>query len=72
MRRLRTRSGQMMAYLNLEDFDGSLQVVIPPKLYSKRYQVLLTTGPFLVEGVMEKDSERGHVRISASDITSLI
>jgi len=72
MRRFRTRSGQMMAYLNLEDFDGSLQVVIPPKLYSKRYQVLLTTGPFLVEGVMEKDSERGNVRISASDITSLI
>jgi DNA-directed DNA polymerase III PolC len=69
-RRIRTRSGhQMMCYLNLEDLEGSLQVLIPPRLYRTAYQQIRETGPFLVEGVIEKDTERQTVRMVAEKIT---
>ncbi|MCB2202726.1 DNA polymerase III subunit alpha [bacterium] len=69
-RRIRTRtSNQMMCYLNLEDLEGSLQVLVPPHLYRTTYQQIRETGPFLIEGVVEKDTERQTVRLVAEKIT---
>ncbi len=69
-RRVRTRTNnQMMCYLNLEDLEGSLQVLIPPQLYRQSYEAIREPGPFLVEGVIENDSERQTVRMVAEKLT---
>lgn len=70
-RRMRTRTNQMMAYLNLEDLEGSVQVLIPPHLYQQHYQELQEIGPFLISGVMEMDPNRQQARLVAEKITLL-
>jgi len=69
LRRFRTRSKEMMCFLNLEDIDGSLQILISPALYRKYYSELQETGPFLIEGVMEEGRDHAHTRMQAEKIT---
>jgi len=69
MRRVRSRSNQMMCYLTLEDLEGSLQVLIPPRLYRQHHFHLREPGPFLIEGAIEADPERQRVRMIAEKIT---
>lgn len=71
MRRFRTRSGKMMAYLNLEDMEGGLQVIIQPLLYKRNYQALKEVGPFLVEGIMKEDQAYGRIKMTATSIDIL-
>jgi DNA polymerase III alpha subunit len=70
-RRLRSRSNELMATLNLEDLEGSLQVFIPPRLYRHRSQHLQEQGPFLIEGIIEFDANRQQTHMVAEDITLL-
>jgi DNA polymerase III alpha subunit len=70
-RRTRTRSSQMMAYLSLEDLEGSLLVLITPKVYQRYYQDLQEAGPFLVRGIIEMDTERQQVRLVANNVSLL-
>jgi len=64
-RRFRTRSNQMMCYINIEDFEGSLQVIIPAQLYRRVKGIVTKTGPFLAEGVIEHDQERNRTQMQA-------
>ena len=58
-RRSKTSSGEWMAFLTLEDFDGMLDVVLFPAVYRyTRREVFSENRPLIVEGVMEADSER--------------
>jgi DNA-directed DNA polymerase III PolC len=58
-RRSKTSSGEWMAFLTLEDFDGMLDVVLFPAVYRfTRREVFTENRPLIVEGVMEADSER--------------
>jgi len=70
-RRIRTRSNQMMAFLTLEDQEGSLQILIPPMLYRRHHLILQEPGPFLIEGVIEPDADRQRVKMTAGEITLL-
>jgi DNA polymerase III alpha subunit len=72
LRRFKTKSNQMMGYLNLEDQEGSLQITIPSWLYKKHFLTLREPGPFLVEGVIEADEGRQRVRMIAERITLLL
>ena len=55
----KTSSGEWMAFLTLEDFEGMLDVVLFPAVYRfTRKEVFTENRPILVEGVMETDSER--------------
>ena len=71
LRRFRTSTNQMMCYLILEDLDGSLRVMIPPHVYKKNYITLRDSDLFLVEGVMEQDTEHKRIRMIAEEITTL-
>ncbi len=71
LRRFKTKSNQMMAYLNLEDLEGSLEVIIPSWLYKQHYLTLRESGPFLIEGVMEADNEHHRIRMTAANIIHL-
>ena len=58
-RRSKTSSGEWMAFLTLEDFDGMLDVVLFPAVFRyTRKEVFTENRPLIVEGVMETDSER--------------
>jgi DNA polymerase-3 subunit alpha len=70
-RRFRTRSNKYMCFLNIEDLEGSLQVLIPPKLYTQCKTILRETGPFLIKGVMETDPKTSRVRMAAQSIRLL-
>jgi DNA polymerase III alpha subunit len=70
-RRTRSRSSQMMAYLTLEDMEGSIQVLVPPQVYQRYYQDLQEAGPFLVRGIVEMDTERQQARLVATDVSLL-
>jgi DNA-directed DNA polymerase III PolC len=70
-RRFRTRSNETMCYLNLEDLEGSLQVVMPPRVYRRYINVLQEPGPFLVEGTMEENAESQRIRLLAHKLELL-
>ncbi len=70
-RRFQTKSKEVMCYLNLEDMEGSFQVVISPKLYRQHNLILQEPGPFLVEGIIEADPEKHRIRILAQKIDLL-
>ena len=68
-RRLRSHtSGQMMCFLNLEDLEGSIQVLVPPALYRRVYNDLREIGPFLVEGQIKFDPDRKRAHLIADNI----
>lgn len=67
-RRFRNRSREMMGNLTLEDFEGSLAVLIPPLLYRQHHLALQAYGPFLIEGTIEEDQHRDWVRLVAERI----
>jgi DNA polymerase III alpha subunit len=68
-RRMRSRAtNQMMGALNLEDLEGSIQVLVPPTLYRSAAAALHEIGPFLVTGQIENDPERHQLRMIAETI----
>jgi DNA polymerase III subunit alpha len=71
LRRFRNRNHQMMCYMNIEDLEGSLQVIINSALYKRFYHFLSETGPFLIEGVIEHDADRNRTRMIAENISLL-
>lgn len=70
-RRYHNRANQMMGRLTLEDFDGSLSIFISPALYRRYFTELREEGPFLIEGIMEGDSEIEQARLIAESIILL-
>jgi len=70
-RRFRTKSKQTIAVLTLEDLEGSLQILISPYLYQQNHLVLQEIGPFIIEGVIERDSERKNIKMNAEKIVLL-
>jgi DNA-directed DNA polymerase III PolC len=70
-RRIRTKSKQTMAVLTLEDLEGSLQILISPYLYQQNHLALQEIGPYIIEGVIECDSERQNIKMNAEKIVLL-
>lgn len=56
-KRIRTRKGDIMKFLSLEDLTGTFEAVIFPREYEKYAPLTLTMGPYLIEGFV--DSENG-------------
>jgi DNA-directed DNA polymerase III PolC len=71
LRRFRNRSDQIMGNFTLEDFDGSLSILIPPELYRRHSLDLRQDGPFLFEGIMEGDQDKGQTRLIAERVILL-
>jgi DNA-directed DNA polymerase III PolC len=68
MRRFKTQSNQWMCFLNLEDLEGSIQVVISPHLYQKHHKQLQAIGPFVIEGIIDNDIDKHCTRLRAEKI----
>jgi len=52
-KRIRTKSGEIMKFLSLEDLTGTFEAVIFPRAYSKFAEQTLSMGPYLVEGIID-------------------
>jgi DNA polymerase-3 subunit alpha len=62
-------TGDLMAYLTLEDGEGSVEVIVFPELYKNSVQVLKKDMLVLVKGNIDKD-EKG-IRVRAREVTNL-
>lgn len=62
-------TGDLMAYLTLEDGEGSVEVIVFPELYKNSVQVLKKDMLILVKGNIDKD-EKG-LRVRAREVSDL-
>ncbi|MDP2156826.1 MAG: DNA polymerase III subunit alpha, partial [Nitrospirota bacterium] len=62
-------SGELMAYLTLEDDEGSVEVIVFPTLYKSVFERLKKDAVVLVKGSIDKD-EKG-VRIRGLEVSNL-
>lgn len=64
-----TKRGDRMAIINLEDLEGTVEVIVFPKTYNNFYQVLRKEGLFLVKGRI--DLSRDQPKIIAENFIPL-
>jgi DNA polymerase III alpha subunit len=57
-KRIKTKKGDIMKFLSLEDLSGTFEAVIFPNAYSQYAELTLSMGPYLVEGKV--DAENGN------------
>ena len=65
-----TKNGNEMAFIQLEDWYGKLEVVLFPKSYSKISNQLESREPFIICGRLEKEDEQG-AKVLADSIYTL-
>lgn len=70
-RRARAAGGDSVYFLALEDLEGVVEVVILGEAYRRCRAALSGPGPYLVEGVVELDEEKGEPYIRAERIEAL-
>jgi DNA polymerase-3 subunit alpha len=66
----RTKKGELMAILKLEDLTGAVETVVFPSLYSKVESLVGTDAPVLVSGRFEAENEKTF-KIIASEVQPL-
>ena len=70
-RRSRTTRGDYIYFMSLEDLEGMLDVVITAEVYRRSKAALSTAGPYVVEGLVDLDNQRGEPFIRAEKIWAL-
>ncbi|RLB84931.1 MAG: DNA polymerase III subunit alpha, partial [Deltaproteobacteria bacterium] len=65
----RTKKGDKMAVVSLEDLSGSIEVIIFPDLFSYTSSLLKSDEPLLVNGSLEKTET--SLKIIAKELTTL-
>ncbi len=54
-KRIKTRKGEIMKFLSLEDLYGTFEAVIFPKVYYQCAEQTMSMGPYIVEGVVDEN-----------------
>ena len=57
-KRIKTKKGDIMKFLSLEDLTSTFEAVIFPQAYQKYAELTMSMGPYLLEGTV--DMENGH------------
>jgi DNA polymerase III alpha subunit len=70
-RRSLTTRGDYIYFMSLEDLEGMLDVVITADVYRRSKAALSSAGPYVVEGKVDLDHQRGEPFIRADKIWSL-
>jgi len=63
---LRTRKGDLMAFVTVADLQGSVEVVVFPETYAAASDLIVNDAPLLVQGQVQK--EESGVKIIADEI----
>ena len=69
VRRVTTRKGDSMAFLTLEDFDGTIDVTLFPNAFYRTINVALPEEIVVVEGRVDNDGDT--VQILADNVTAI-
>jgi DNA polymerase III alpha subunit len=70
-RRSVTTRGEYIYFMSLEDLEGMLDVVITAEVYRRSKAAFSTPGPYVVEGRVDLDSQRGEPFIRAERVWAL-
>jgi DNA-directed DNA polymerase III PolC len=70
-RRSRTARGETMAFVTLEDLEGTLDMVVFPDVYRRARSLLMEARPLLISGLVEDDPDRPDPLLRAEDIRAL-
>lgn len=75
-KRIKTRKGDIMKFLSLEDKHGTFEAVIFPEAYAKYAELTMSMGPYLVEGKADPESGNNIIVdkltvLSAKEIKSI-
>ena len=54
-KRIRTKKGEIMKFLSLEDLTGTFEAVIFPKVYYQYAELTMSMGPYIVEGIVDEN-----------------
>lgn len=54
-KRIRTKKGDIMKFLSLEDLYGTFEAVIFPKVYYQCAEQTMSMGPYIVEGIVDEN-----------------
>jgi len=68
-KKLKSKRGDPMAFLTLEDVVDTVEIIVFPETYSRCEEILSSTDPLIVQGVVQQD-ERGP-KIIADSIDSV-
>ena len=60
-KKIRTKKGDMMAFLTLEDMNGSVEVVVFSDLFLKTAELLESDQPIIVQGQVQKDENTAKI-----------
>jgi len=52
-KRIKTKKGEIMKFLSLEDLTGTFEAVIFPKAYHEYAELTMSMGPYLIEGKVD-------------------
>ncbi|MCP3676838.1 MAG: hypothetical protein GY721_04400, partial [Deltaproteobacteria bacterium] len=69
VKEIKTRRGARMAFLDLEDLKGNVEVIIFADLFATVNCHLTSTSPLIITGRVDRDEER--IKVIASDIYPL-
>ena len=70
-RRSITTRGEYIYFMSLEDLEGMLDVIITAEVYKRSKAAFSTPGPYVVEGRVDLDSQKGEPFIRAERIWAL-
>lgn len=59
MKEHKSKSGDRMAFITLEDLSGSMEVIIFPRTFTECSHLLNTTDPVIIQGTLQVSEERG-------------
>jgi len=65
-KRVRTKKGDQMKFLTMEDKTASFEVTLFPKVYRECGHVLMERGPYVVKGKVE--DEFGGITVTANSL----
>ncbi|MDO8550376.1 MAG: hypothetical protein Q7S39_09535 [Ignavibacteria bacterium] len=60
-KRIRTKKGDIMKFLSLEDLTGTYEAVIFPRAYSRVAEKTLSMGPYIVEGRIDTENSNNII-----------
>src|SRR6185295_13708151 len=66
LRVMRTKKGDLMGIVLLEDWEGIVEVLIFPETYAKVQKLLDADAPILVKGKL--DNDESNIKILATDV----
>ncbi len=66
----KSKKKERMAFVTLEDLSGSIEVIVFPRLFAERSDLLTSNDPLIIQGKLQTDEENG-AKIIADSIDTL-